>query len=315
MTLDLIQRVQKRFRHLNKQFSKSQTNAFRVYDRDIPNFPITADFYDGNLLIYFYQNSKFSDESKTDFLESVKKELLLWLHSSGYQEGKIFIKERKIIDRHKDQYEKISMSKHTIKVLEHGIPFYVNLTDYLDTGLFLDHRLTRQLIREMPNKNRFLNLFSYTSTATVAAALGGAIETVSVDMSNTYAEWSRENFELNQLNLRNHHIVRENVLVYLEEAKLVKANFDFIFVDPPSFSNSKKMTSHFDVQADHVSLLEQCKSLLAPTGRILFSNNLRNFKLDKHLENLFKITNISTKTIPVDFRNQKIHQAYLLEPV
>jgi 23S rRNA (guanine2445-N2)-methyltransferase / 23S rRNA (guanine2069-N7)-methyltransferase len=186
----------------------------------------------------------------------------------------------------------------------------VNLEDYLDTGLFLDHRPVRQMIAEQSRGKRFLNLFCYTAVATVQAALGGAKTSVSVDMSNTYLDWAKRNFELNAISTNNHQLVRADCLAWLDECK---QTFDLIFLDPPTFSNSKKMDNVLDVQRDHGVMIDKAMRLLAAEGTLLFSTNFRRFKLDQALEEKYSIEDISEQSIPPDFqRNNRIHRCWVI---
>jgi 23S rRNA G2069 N7-methylase RlmK/C1962 C5-methylase RlmI len=191
----------------------------------------------------------------------------------------------------------------------------VNLRDYLDTGLFLDHRVTRRAIAQQSKDKAVLNLFAYTGTASVHAALGGARNVTTVDMSNTYLDWAKRNFELNQLSGKQYQFVQDNVLDWL---KGCKNQFDLIFVDPPTFSNSKRMEDTWDVQRDHVKLLNMLSNLVAPGGKVIFSNNKRRFKLDyETLQQAgWHIKDISAASLPEDFkRNVHIHVCFELTRV
>ena len=195
------------------------------------------------------------------------------------------------------------------EVREDGLEFLVNLHDYLDTGLFLDHRPLRARVRELSKDKRFLNLFCYTGAFSVYAAAGGAAETTSVDLSQTYLDWTARNLALNGFDLTRNKLVRDDAVAYVQNHS---AMFDLIFVDPPTFSNSKR-AQDFDVQRDHVALLKLCGQRLFPGGRILFSNNFRRFKLDEAALAEFSIRDISAATIPFVFeRNPRIHRTWEL---
>ncbi len=211
------------------------------------------------------------------------------------------------------QYQKLAQQSETLQVNEYGVTLQVNLYDYLDTGLFLDHKLTRKMLGEMSSGKDFLNLFAYTGSATVHAAKGGARSTTTVDMSNTYLDWAKENMKLNGLVGRQHQYIQADCLQWLEKAS---GEYDLIFIDPPTFSNSKRMEQSFDVQRDHIQLMRNLKRLLRPNGVIVFSNNKRHFKMDE--DSLKEIglsaRNISAKTLPMDFaRNKQIHNCWLVE--
>jgi len=215
----------------------------------------------------------------------------------------------------KAQYGKQASTGERFQVQEGRARLWVNLRDYLDTGLFLDHRPVRRMLGEMAAGKRFLNLFCYTATATVQAALGteqagGATESVSVDLSNTYLEWARDNFALNRLDPARHRVVRDDCLRWLQTAK---AEFDLIFLDPPTFSNSKKMEATLDVQRDHGQLVSLAMARLAPGGTLVFSNNQRRFQLDQELAERFVVEDISARTFDPDFaRRPDIHHVFLI---
>ena len=211
-----------------------------------------------------------------------------------------------------NQYEKLANKGEYFYVQEYGAKFWVNLTDYLDTGLFLDHRLTRKMLAEMAQGKDFLNLFAYTGSATVQAALGGAKSTTTVDMSNTYLNWAEQNLLLNDIEGKQHKLIQADCLQWLEKCD---RQFDLIFVDPPTFSNSKRMENSWDVQRDHLKLMSNLKRILRPNGTIVFSNNKRGFKMDfDGLQQLgLNAVEISAKTLPLDFeRNKQIHNCWLI---
>jgi 23S rRNA (guanine2445-N2)-methyltransferase / 23S rRNA (guanine2069-N7)-methyltransferase len=202
------------------------------------------------------------------------------------------------------------------EITEGPCRFLVNFSDYLDTGLFLDHRLTRALLGELAKDKHFLNLFGYTGTATVYAALGGALSTTTVDMSNTYLDWAERNLELNnQLRKgrgQNHELIQADVLQWLQHNG--EQRYGLIFLDPPTFSRSKRMEDNLDIQRDHVGLIQATAALLDKDGVLIFSTNLRKFKLDKEKLGELNIEDISRKTLPEDFKNNpKIHQCFKIK--
>jgi 23S rRNA (guanine2445-N2)-methyltransferase / 23S rRNA (guanine2069-N7)-methyltransferase len=200
--------------------------------------------------------------------------------------------------------------------MEGGLKFRVNFDDYLDTGLFLDHRTTRARLREKASHKRFLNLFAYTGTATVYAAAGGAASTTSVDMSRTYLDWAQRNLSMNGIAGPQHALVQADCRQWLEESAHRKERYDLIFLDPPTFSNSKRMEGVLDVERDHVSLIEASARLLAPGGLLVFSTNAQRFKLDDTLSSRYDIRDISAATIPRDFeRNPRIHRCFEIRPL
>lgn len=240
------------------------------------------------------------------WLEAVK---LGVAEATGVAINHIVTKKRQRQKRHQ-QYEKLASAGDECLVEEFGHRFIVNLHTYLDTGLFLDHRNTRRRIQSEAHGARFLNLFCYTSSFTVYAAAGGACLSESVDLSNTYLQWSRRNFALNQVDETRHQLVRADVFHYLSAARSAGKQFDLIVLDPPSFSNSKKMLGILDVQRDHGQLIDNTMVLLAPTGVLYFSTNLRGFVLDNELAMRYRVQDITAQTIPDDFRNKKIHRCY-----
>jgi 23S rRNA (guanine2445-N2)-methyltransferase / 23S rRNA (guanine2069-N7)-methyltransferase len=212
-----------------------------------------------------------------------------------------------------EQYQRqspadVGESQRAFTVEESGLKFLVNLDDYLDTGLFLDHRLTRARLRELAPGARFLNLFCYTATATVYAASGGARSTHSLDLSNSYLDWAAANFKLNAMQPDAHRLERADCREWLRTAQ---AQFDLIFLDPPTFSNSKRMQGVLDVQRDHPELIDQCMRLLSPAGRLVFSTNSQRFRLEPAVEQRWRVIDLSAKTLPFDFaRNPRIHRCF-----
>ncbi len=306
----LINRLAKNKKQLGKWLNKNEIECYRVYDADMPEYSAAVDIYGDHVHIQEYQAPKSVDEEKVkqrfnDIVAAVKQEL------QG-DESKISIKQRRR-NKGKQQYERLNERadrRELMIVEESGARFEINLWDYLDTGLFLDHRPVRLKIRELSRGKKFLNLFCYTATASVHAAIGGAKETVSVDLSNTYINWSKRNFELNRLVSKNHRFEQADCVQWLNECR---DGFDLILLDPPSFSNSKKTETVLDIQRDHVSMINRCMDLLLPGGLLIFSNNLRSFKLDESSLSNFDIENYTKKSLDPDFaRNQKIHNCWLI---
>ncbi|HEX9872932.1 MAG TPA: class I SAM-dependent methyltransferase, partial [Deferrimonas sp.] len=225
----------------------------------------------------------------------------------GVAQERVFLKVRRR-QKGSEQYRKLDQLGEFHEVGEGACRFLVNFTDYLDTGLFLDHRLTRAMIGELSEGKRFLNLFAYTGTATVHAAMGGALSTVTVDMSRTYLGWAKKNMALNGFADRRHEFVQADCLEWLATSR---RRFGLIFLDPPTFSNSKSVDASFDVQRDHVALLQSTVALLEPEGVLIFSNNNRRFKMDRESLPGLEIEDISRRTIPKDFeRSPRIHNCW-----
>lgn len=306
--LMVANRIKKNLRKLQPWLKNAQTNAYRVYDADIPEYAAAVDFYDGQLHVQEYAAPKTIPEDVTQ--KRLRELLNAVAHVFSVPQKKIALKTRQ---RNKglQQYEKMADAGEYFQVTEGKAKLWVNLRDYLDTGLFLDHRPLRKMIYEQALGKRFLNLFCYTATASVHAALGGAAQTVSVDMSKTYLEWAGRNFALNSIVSERHQLVQADCLKWLNQCR---QGFDLIMLDPPTFSNSKRMEGVLDVQRDHVALVRRCMELLNPKGKLYFSNNLRGFKLDTEALEEFNVQNITAQTIDVDYsRNPKIHHCFLIE--
>jgi 23S rRNA (guanine2445-N2)-methyltransferase / 23S rRNA (guanine2069-N7)-methyltransferase len=294
-------RLRKVAKHWDRWAEREGIHCYRVYDADLPEYAVAIDRYEDAVHVQEYQppstiEPHLAEARVRDVMRAIPEIL-------DVKEVHLKVRRRQ---KRGGQYEKQSEASAIKKVREGGHTFLVNLSDYLDTGLFLDHRRLRAMIGEMSQGKRFLNLFAYTATATVYAQKGGARSTTSVDLSNTYLDWARENFRLNGMD---GELLRADVLEYLPSEK---RRFDLIFMAPPTFSNSKGMESTLDVQRDHVQLIEGAARLLAPGGVLLFSNHFRRFKMapDIMREGL-TAENLTNKTIPKDFgRNPRIHNAW-----
>lgn len=299
----LKNRIRKNYRHIRKWANRTKTNCFRIYDKDIKEYPLAIDYYNGRFCVHYYTSTRDCNEPRQDLYEETMHALSSLFHAS---EEKIYWRTR--VKREKtEQYEKAGDRRQFFSVLEHGLQFWINLTDYLDTGLFLDHRETRRMVASMAPGKRLLNLFAYTCSFSVHAAAAGALSTKSVDLSNTYTDWGWDNFQLNALPLTNNQIIRDDCLKFLEQERDV---YDLIVIDPPTISRSKKMEQMFDIQRDYPFLISKSLSLLSPDGTIIFSTNSRDFNFDASLFGGCTIVDISKKTIPIDFHNQKIHRCW-----
>ncbi|MCD4506451.1 class I SAM-dependent methyltransferase [Chromobacterium piscinae] len=300
-------RLAKNYKHYAKWARRQGLDAWRVYDKDVPQFPFALDIYGSRVHLQEYDTGwEMGDDEYRAWIDAVVAAIA---QVTGIPAAAVTLKNRR---RQKgvSQYEKVGAEGEDFVVEEFGQRFIVNLDQYLDTGLFLDHRNTRKRVREEAAGKRFLNLFAYTGSFTVYAGAGGAVSSETVDMSNTYQEWSRRNFELNGLDLGKHKLVRADAFQYLEESVDTGKRFDLIMMDPPTFSNSKKMRDILDVQRDHVWLIDYAMALLAPGGWLYFSNNLRTFQLDDRLSQDYQIQDVSGQSVPEDFRNRKIHQCW-----
>ncbi|HBI22083.1 MAG TPA: bifunctional 23S rRNA (guanine(2069)-N(7))-methyltransferase RlmK/23S rRNA (guanine(2445)-N(2))-methyltransferase RlmL, partial [Legionella sp.] len=299
-------RLQKNASHLKKWAKRNQINCYRVYDADLPEYAFAIDIYNDHVVLQEYTAPSTVDAHKAskrslDVIQAVPQAL-------GVDASHVVVKQRKQ-QKGTQQYQKMNQVGRTLVVSEGRAQFTVNLYDYLDTGLFLDHRPLRLRFAELPKNTRFLNCFCYTATASVHAALAGAI-TTNVDLSNTYLNWAQDNFRLNHLDASRHQFIQYDCLEWL---KVTTDRFDVIFLDPPSFSNSKRMTETLDIQRDHEALITAAMRLLNPKGQLYFSTNLRAFKLSPEVAQKYAVRDMSAETIDVDFkRNARIHQCFLM---
>lgn len=305
-------RLKKNLQKLSKWVKKNHISCYRVYDADLPEYSVAIDLYRGEqtwVNVQEYEPPKTIAPDKADRrLAGLLAELPEILN---VQRENIFLKIRRK-QRSADQYEKFGDSEQFHCIEEGGCRLWVNFTDYLDTGLFLDHRPIRLMIQRQAKDKRFLNLFAYTGSATVHAAVGGAKATTSVDMSNTYIQWAKNNLQLNETDGK-HEFIQADCLEWLANAarQSYSRQYDLIFLDPPTFSNSKRMDDVFDIQKDHIPLIQNAVKLLASGGILYFSTNFRRFKLDTAALSGLTIEDITADTIPEDFvRNPKIHYCW-----
>ena len=304
---DFINRLGKNLKHQLKWAKRQNLVAWRIYDRDIPQFPFAIDVYGEHIHLQEYDTGwLMQPEDYQQWLDEVCEAVRFVV---GFPKENIHLKQR-IRQKGTAQYEKTGTNGNDFIVHENERAFWVNLDKYLDTGLFLAHRNTRQKIGSIAAGKRFLNLFSYTGSFTVYAATGGAIYSETVDLSNTYLDWAKRNFQLNHMDLNVHQIVRADVFQYLVDAVKQNKQFDLIVLDPPSFSNSKKMLDILDIQRDQAKLIDGAMRLLAQDGILYFSNNLRSFTLDDAIKVRYAVKDISKQSVPDDFRNKKIHQCW-----
>ena len=305
----ILNKIEKNYKKLKPWADRNKIEAFRLYDKNIPEFPFLIDLYQDYIVVH--DKTEFIDEGKNkdqQVLQALKDYFKL---SEAEAAEKIILKKR-IRQKGTDQYQKLTATNRRITVRENGIPVYVNLWDYLDTGLFLDHRPMRYFFLKNAHGKKFLNLFCYTGVVSLMAAIGGA-NTVSVDLSDKYLNWGKENFVLNNVPLENHRFIEQDVLQFIEHASSwpeYKHSFDMIFLDPPTFSNSKSMENDFEVERDQVKLILKVSQFLKPDGTLYFSTNKRKFKLSEELEKEFFIKNTTEKTIPQDCFDQKIHTSF-----
>jgi 23S rRNA (guanine2445-N2)-methyltransferase / 23S rRNA (guanine2069-N7)-methyltransferase len=307
-------RLSKNLKRLQTWASRADVSCFRVYDADMPEYAFAIDLYrtlDPDLTWLYVQEYAAPAEIELEAVRRRRNEALSVLPEvTGVPEERIHVRTRRRTKRG-EQYRKVDEQANFHVVMESGLKFRVNFDDYLDTGLFLDHRMTRGRLREAAGGKRFLNLFAYTATATVYAAAGGASSSTTVDMSRTYLDWAQRNLAINGITGRQHALVQADCREWLQESAHRKERYDLIFLDPPTFSNSKRMEGVLDVERDHGSLIDACAKLLAPDGLLVFSTNAQRFKLDEALATRYDIRDISAATLPRDFeRNPRIHRCF-----
>jgi 23S rRNA (guanine2069-N7)-methyltransferase len=304
---DFANRVRKSARHLSKWARRSQIDCYRVYDRDIPEFAFALDVYGSYAHLQEYvRRFDIDGIARAPWRAAVRAATAQALELPP-DHVVLKLRERRAAG---EQHEKTGHRGHDFVVGEQGHRFIVNLQAHLDSGLFLDHRITRSLVEQDARGRRCLNLFCYTGSFTVYAAAGGASASVSVDLSNTYLDWARRNFELNGIDPARHVVIRADVMSWLAQAGSDGERFELIVLDPPALSRSKAMAGDLDVQRDHVQLIADCARLLSRDGIMYFSTNLQRFKLAKDAFAGLEAEEISHRTVPLDFRNRRIHRCW-----
>ncbi len=309
----LINRLIKNQKKLKTYLVKNGIEAYRLYNKDIPEYPYLIDIY-GNKAVIYEQGKKLEEEETQTRLihqkdiEDVIKEVLAI--SPELQFFKLREKQKR-----NEQYRALDPSSNDFFVIQEGsFKFLVNVQRYLDTGLFLDHRPLRQFLLQNSEGKKVLNLFSYTGSLSVAAALGGGTVTT-IDMSNTYLQWAYENFLLNKIDPNNHIFYQADVLKEIKIREEKNERYDIILLDPPSFSNSKRMEEDLDIERDHPILIRDCMNLLAQQGTLYFSTNKRKFQLHPIISQHYRVKEISHWTIPLDFHHSEIHRAFTINRV
>jgi 23S rRNA G2069 N7-methylase RlmK/C1962 C5-methylase RlmI len=297
-------RLLKRAHHLRRYPTRQGITCYRLYERDIPEIPLVVDRYEDCLHVTEYERPHDrSPAEHADWLDLMTRTAARALEVDPKN---VFLKRRER-PRGTSQYERYADEERTFIVSEAGLRFVVNLSDYVDTGLFLDHRITRSMVREAAPGRRFLNLFAYTGSFTVHAAAGGATSTTSVDLSNTYLDWARRNMRLGGFDGPEHRYVRADAMSFLATDR---AMYDLAVVDPPTFSRSKMAEEDWDVQRDHAALLARLVERMSPGGVIYFSTNFRGFKFDETSLGGVAIREISARTVPPEYRNRRIHRCW-----
>ncbi len=313
-------RLRKNLKQLSRWRKQQSISCYRAYDADMPEYAFAIDVYETVASAQSTQEAgrwiivqEYAAPGSIDVRKvRARREQVLAVLPQVFEvpEMQVVLKTRER-QRGSNQYEKQSETRRFHEVQEGPCRLWVNFEDYLDTGLFLDHRITRSLLGELAVGRSFLNLFAYTGAASVHAALGGAIATTTVDMSRTYLDWAARNMALNGLRGEAHQVVQEDCLLWIDKALLRGLRFGVIFLDPPTFSNSKRMEASFDIQRDHVELIQKTAAMLEPGGVLIFSNNFRRFKMDMPGLSGLEVEDMTASTLPKDFeRNAKIHRCW-----
>jgi 23S rRNA (cytosine1962-C5)-methyltransferase len=307
-------RLAKNARHWGRWARRRDIGAYRIYDRDVPEFPLAIDGYDAldpaiGLRVHVQEIDTGWQQDEAEHAAWLAAVQATVARALALPASSIVTKQR--MKRHgREQHTRTGVAGTEFAIAESGLRFLVNLEAYLDTGLFLDHRTLRGMVRERAAGRRVLNLFAYTGSFTVYAAAGGATTSDTVDLSNTYVDWAARNFALNALDSRQHALIRADVLTWLDRARVEGRRYDLIVLDPPAFSNSKAMDGVLDIQRDHAALVNATRVLLDPGGELFFSTNLRTFKLDPALSADPRCLDITARTLPEDFRDRRIHHAF-----
>lgn len=295
--------LKKNYRHFSRRYRKADIECFRLYDWDTPEIRVIVDWYAGHLVVAEYERLQTGPEYLPKMAEAAALALNVPMEN-------VHIRKRHTNVEEGPRYSKLASKDQRIEVREGELKFLVNLTDFLDTGLFSDHRMTRNIVRKMVEGKRFLNLFAYTGAFTCAAALGKAHSTVTVDRSRTYVDWTRDNLALNGLWGPEHELVQSDVMRYLEKTAEEGKKFDLVFVDPPSFFKEESTGRDFDINRDHPELIEKVLEIMRPGGDVLFSTNHQRFSPRFEGLNVKEIIQLTPKTIPEDYRNRDIHHSW-----
>lgn len=303
----LQNRLAKVYRHLSRQAKRMNISCFRVYDHDLPEFPLSIEFYGDKLYVAEYKRRHGMTEEEHD--EWMEKSLQIITEVLFVKKENVFLKLRQRKPGRLGQYQKLNKAQHEFIVQENELNFIVNLSDYLDTGLFLDHRITRQMVKEESKGKKVLNLFAYTGSFSVYAAAGEAAEVTTIDLSKTYLSWAERNMQLNGFNDKEKYkFIHADVLQYIGEVPL--NYFDLVIMDPPTFSNSKRMEDFLDIQRDHAGLINNCLKGVKKGGTLFFSTNFRKFLLGKEEIKASSIKDITKASTPFDFEGKLFRSCY-----
>lgn len=302
----LSNRIRNRYRHLARRFRRQNIDSFRLYDWDIPEVRVVVDWYAGHVVVSEYVRLQTGPEYLKQMAAAVGEAL-------GLAPDRVHFKRRQTKTKTGPRYSKMASRGERISVSERDLRFWVNLDDYLDTGLYSDHRDTRVIVRNMASGKDFLNLYAYTGAFTCAAAAGGAKTTTSVDRSSTYLKWAGDNLALNNLSGPHHKMVRSDVMEFLARAHRDGKRYTLAVVDPPSFFNDRVKNRSFDINRDHPELIQNVLKVMAPGSTVFFSTNHQRF--EPRLEGLpvKDLVELTPRTIPEDYRNRKVHRCWRME--
>ncbi|MDD4013236.1 MAG: class I SAM-dependent methyltransferase [Candidatus Omnitrophica bacterium] len=302
----LTNSLKKWYKHFAKRYRKAGIECFRLYDWDTAEIRIIVDWYAGHLVVSEYERLQTGPEYLPRMAEAAALALNVPMEN-------VHIRKRHTNVKEGPRYTKIASEAKLMEVREGDLKFLVNLTDYLDTGLYSDHRVTRGIIRKMAEGKDFLNLFAYTGAFTCAAALGGARSTVTVDRSKTYINWAMDNLKLNGLWNDKHRLIQSDALRYLDRAYRDGKSFDLVFVDPPSFFTEKLTDTGFDINRDHPQLIKMALRIIKPGGDLFFSTNHQGFVPRFDGLKVKEIIPLTPRTIPEDYKNRSIHQCWQIK--
>ncbi|MFV0607350.1 MAG: class I SAM-dependent methyltransferase [Niabella sp.] len=292
-----INRLTKTYRHLSKTARRQNISCYCIYNHDLPEFPFLIELYGRKIYIAEYKRRhQLQEEAHKQWL---KKSIEIVANIVNIPLNNIFIKTRQRKAGRQGQYQKTNFTKNEFIVEENALKFIVNLHDYLDTGLFLDHRVTRKMVMDESKDKRVLNLFAYTGSFSVYAAAGGAAKVTTVDLSKTYLDWAERNMQSNGFAETKYDYIHADVLQYL--TTVPNSSYDVIVIDPPTFSNSKRMKDFLDIQKDYVKLINECLRIIDKNGCIYFSTNYTKFQLNESLLKASAIKDITKATTPFDF--------------
>lgn len=304
----LTNRVKKRFIHFHKKFKKQNIECFRLYDWDIPEIRAVVDWYAGDVMVGEYVRWQTGEGWLSYMAQAVAEALKLPMEN-------VHVRRRQTATEGKPRYERFSSKGKRFEVRERDLKFWVNLDDFLDTGLFSDHRDTRLIVKKCAQGQDFLNLFAYTGAFTCAAAAGGARSTTTVDRSATYMRWAKDNLELNGLMSSKHALIQSDVSIFLDKAYRQGKRFTLAFVDPPSFFQDSSKDVAFDINCDHPELIRSVLKIMVPGSKVFFSTNHQRFEPNLETPLVKDLVELTPKTIPEDYRNRLIHRCWQMTAV